>query len=354
MKLNRYLETTIAIFVTLLCLYYVGQLRGFLTDVWAVVSAVLLPFVLALVLTYILQPVVDLLTKRRVPRTAAILLIYAVLVLILVIIFMNAIPTATRQVNQLIEYLPSLVHDVNGYIDLFAKKKQYLPDAVRLGIEGAITQIEQTLTGSISHIFGVLSSAVGTIFAMFVVPFLVFYMLKDGKSMGRGFLRLFPESKREKVRDILTGVDHTLGSYIRGQMLVMFAVGVLTYIGYLIVRMPYAILLAFFLAVADMIPYLGPFIGVAPALLLAIPLGWPMVVKVLIVNVIVQQCEGNFLSPQIMGRTLRLHPMAIVAALLIGGELGGFVGLVAAIPLLAVAKVLWMQLVRDEDEIPAK
>lgn len=124
----------------------------------------------------------------------------------------------------------------------------------------------------------------------------------------------------------------------------MLAIGVLAFIGYLIIGMPYALLLALFLAITDIIPYIGPIIGIAPAVLIALTVSPALLIKVVIVNIIVQQCEGNLLSPQIMGRTLKLHPMAIVAALLIGGELAGLVGLILAVPVLAVLKVVWMQL----------
>lgn len=344
-KMTRYSQVALGILLSLLCVYYLGQLRGFFHDIWGVLSAVLFPFLIAMVLTYILQPVVEMLVQRKVPRTMAILMIYFVLLLLAVITCLNTIPVITRQFTQLMDNLPGLVQQGNNWIDAVVKRKQYLPDAVRVGLESAVTQAENAMTGSVSHIFSVITNAVSTIFAAFVVPFLVFYMLKDARTMGQGLVRLFPKSKREKAREVLAGVDETLGSYIRGQMLVMLAVGTLTYIGYLIIGMPYAMLLAILLAVGDMVPYLGPFIGAAPSILLALPFGWIMVVKVLIVNVIVQQCEGNLISPQIMGRTLRLHPMAIVAALLIGGEVAGLIGLIVAVPVLAVGKTLWIHLV---------
>jgi predicted PurR-regulated permease PerM len=121
----------------------------------------------------------------------------------------------------------------------------------------------------------------------------------------------------------------------------MLSVGILTYAGFLIIRMPYAFLLSLFLGMMDIIPYLGPFIGAAPAVILAFSVGPQMVLKVLLVNVIVQQLEGNLLSPAIMGKTLHLHPLAIVASVLIGGEMGGILGMVCAVPLLAVVKVTW-------------
>lgn len=345
--MNRYLKATLSILITLLCLYLFGLLRGFFMDIWHVASAVVYPFATALIVTYILQPIVDILHKRGVPRGIAILCIYFAFALLFVVALLNAIPVITRQVTQLISNMPGIIAQVNHWIDMANSHKQYLPDAVRLGVENALGKLEQGLTSSTSRIFTFIGSAVNTVFVAFVVPFLVFYMLKDARSMGRTVVRVTPLKHKRQVHDMMVSIDHTLGSYIRGQFLVMLAVGVLAFAGYLIVGMPYALLLALFLALADIVPYLGPIIGAAPAVIIALTLSPAMLIKVLIVNIIVQQCEGNLISPQIMGRTLKLHPMAIVAALLVGGELGGVLGLIVAVPFLAVCKVIWINLYQE-------
>ncbi|GMA59974.1 AI-2E family transporter [Alicyclobacillus fastidiosus] len=341
---SRYFRATLSIFLTLLCIYLIGLLRGFFSDIWAVLSAVIYPFLASLIVSYVLQPLVELLARRRVPRGAAILLIYFTFVLLVVVAVLNAVPVITKQVTQLVANMPGMVVQVNHWIDMVNAHKQYLPDTVRIGVENALNQVERNLTQSVSGVFSFISGAVNIAFIAALVPFLVFYMLKDGRSIGRDAVRLVPKARREQMQELMVSVDHTLGSYIRGQFLVMLALGVLAFAGYLIVGMPYALLLAIFLAFADIIPYLGPFIGAAPAVFLAMTVSPAMVIKVLIVNVIVQQCEGNLISPQIMGRTLKLHPMAIVAALLVGGELGGLLGLIVAIPLLAVLKVVWVNI----------
>ncbi len=343
-RARRYLAISTAVLVSLLCVYLIGLLRGFFQDIWTVLTVVLYPFLGALIVSYILQPIVDMLTRRRVPRTMAILLIYAVFALLLTIGLMHAIPTITKQVTQLSQTLPVLIDQANSWIDMVVKKNQYLPDAVRVGIERALAQGEQGFIGSISRVFTVVTGAVSAVFAAFVVPFLVFYMLKDAKTIVLSIIRLFPKNNQNGIQELLAGIDETLGKYIRGQLLVMLAVGILTYAGYLIIGMPYALLLAITLAVADIVPYLGPFIGAAPAVILALLMNPTMALKVLLVNMIVQQCEGNLISPQIMGKTLKLHPVAIVAALLIGGEIGGVLGLIAAVPVLAVTKVVWFHL----------
>lgn len=338
---NKYLRTALFILIVLLCVYFLAQLRDFLNDIWMVLKVLFIPFLAAMVVSYLLQPLVDKLVSRKVPRSAAILIIYFGFALILIVLVLKTIPIASRQFMELVEHGPQMIARVDHWLDGIAARKQYLPDSIRVAVEQALNQMERNTTGYAARVIAFLTGTISAVFVAFVVPFLVFYMLKDAKAIGRGIVHLFPNKYRTEVREILAGIDETLGSYIRGQLMVMTGVGVLTYAGYLIIGLPYSLLFALFLALMDIVPYIGPFLGAAPALILGISMGPSMAIKILIVNVIVQQCEGNLISPAIMGRTLHLHPMAIVAAILIGGEVGGILGLICAVPVLAVAKVVY-------------
>lgn len=341
---SKYYQFAVTLLVTLLCLYLIGLLRGFLHDIWVVVRALFVPYLAAMICTYLLQPVVELLVRRRVPRGISILVIYLAFILLIAVGVLNAIPAVSRQLVQLVDHMPGLISQTNLWIDELSRQKQYLPDALRRSIESALSQMEQNLATYAGQVVGMVTGTLNAVFIAFVVPFLVFYMLKDAQAIGRAMVHVSPRKYRDQVRMVLTAVDYTMGRYVRGQLLVMLAVGILTYAGMLLVHMPYALLLALFVAMTNVIPYLGPFIGAAPGLFIALSISPQMALKVLVVNIVVQQCEGNLISPQIMGRTLSLHPMAIVGALLVGGEIGGVLGLIVAVPTLAVAKVVWVTL----------
>jgi predicted PurR-regulated permease PerM len=355
-RMNRYLRMVLSVLVTLLCLYLIGLLREFFHDIWVVLRALVIPFAASLVVAYILQPIVELLVRRKVPRGIAIALIYFTFVLVVIVIALNCIPLITKQLTELGSHLPDLVRRADAWIDQMAAHKKYLPQSLRVAVESILNQLQKGILDYSGHVFQLITNTVSAIFIAFVVPFLVFYMLKDAKAIGRVIVHLAPKRHREATRVILRGVDETLGKYVRGQLLVMLVVGILTYAGLLIVRMPYALTLASFVGLMDLVPYIGPFIGAAPAVILALFISPPMAIKVLLVNMIVQQVEGNLISPQIMGRTLDLHPMLIVAALLIGGEIGGVLGLVVAVPLTAAIKVTWRHIkdMRDDSERPPK
>ena len=151
---------------------------------------------------------------------------------------------------------------------------------------------------------------VEAVFIAFIVPFLAFYILKDFDVFERAVIHYVPKSHRKNTVRLLKDIDEALGSYIRGQLLVCLIVGILAYIGYLLVGMPYALLFASIVAITNVIPYLGPFIGAAPALLMASTVSVKMMLLVVIVNTVCQILEGNIISPQVVGRTLHLHPLA--------------------------------------------
>jgi predicted PurR-regulated permease PerM len=176
------------------------------------------------------------------------------------------------------------------------------------------------------------------------VPFLAFYILKDFQLIEKTVLAIVPKEKRKQVITLLVDIDTALGNYIRGQLLVCMIIGILAYAGYWMIGMPYALLLACLVAIFNIIPYLGPFFGAAPAIILASTISLKMVLMVAVVNTVCQILEGNVISPQVVGRSLNMHPLLIIFALLVGGELAGVVGLILAVPCFAVIKVVLQHL----------
>lgn len=342
---SRTLYTLLITLVLLACLYLLWELRDVLQLIWAVLSAVLTPFLVAVIIAYLLNPLVARLHQRGVPRGASIVVIYIVFFMLITVLLINAIPLFIDQLRELSEHLPQLIEEFDSWMDGFNRDKQRLPDAVRKAIDSNLTTLESKVTRMITKTLESAGNTIEGAVGWFVVPFLVFYMLKDLKVMEKTVITFFPRQKRQEIIRLFRSIDEALGNYIRGQLLVATVVGTLSYIGYLIVGMPYGIILALIVAVTNIIPYVGPFIGAAPALMLAFTVSPFMALKVLIVNLIVQQLEGNVIGPYLIGRTLKLHPMLIIFALLLGGEVFGIVGLILAIPVVAVGKVILQHVV---------
>ena len=158
--------------------------------------------------------------------------------------------------------------------------------------------------------------------------------------MPKFILRLFPPRMRKFVGEVMGDMDHQISSYIQGQILVSICIGIMVTIGFLIIELDYALLLGALAMLTSVVPYLGPVIAITPALIIAIVMGPWMVVKVGIVWTIVQLVEGKFISPQIMGKSLSIHPITIIFVLLTFGSLFGVFGVILGIPIYALVKVI--------------
>ena len=321
-------------------LFLLAELGPLIAKVLTFFKTVLFPFFIAMIISYVLNPVVTLLSSRMVPRSVAVILIYATFLVSTLVLSMNLIPLLSVQFRELTEHFPEWNQRVQLWMHNMVDSKNALPLSVQDGIDGSLDKLEDALSGSIEGLLVGLRGTIGQLFIWLLIPFVVFYMLKDFKAMERSAVLLLPKKNRRKWLRLLREIDDALGNYIRGQLLVCVVVGVLAYIGYVMVGLPYAILLAFFVGITNIIPYLGPFIGAAPAVLVGVSESWKLAILVLLVNVMIHILESNVVSPQIVGRTLHLHPLVIIMALIVGGKLGGVLGLILAVPAFAVCKVV--------------
>jgi len=336
---SRILLYLIYFLLFLAALYMLVLIKPILIYVWTFLKAVLAPFFVAMIISYVLNPVVNMLNSRKVPRTAAVLLIYAVFIGAITVILMNLIPMFMKQLKELNEHMPQITIKAQNWFDGM-NNNRFLPDSVREGINKGLNRLEAGITRSIGDGVNGIGTTINILFAAFIVPFLVFYMLKDIQVIEKTALAVVPAKHRRRTTKMLIDIDTALGHYIRGQFTVCLIIGVLAYLGYWLVGMEYALLLASIVAVFNIIPYLGPFFGAAPAIVMASTISLKMVLLVAGVNLVVQMLEGNVISPQVVGRTLNMHPLLIIFVLLVGGELAGVIGLILAVPSYAVLKVV--------------
>jgi predicted PurR-regulated permease PerM len=320
-------------------LYLLILTKPMIYGMFIFLKAVMMPFLVALMISYILNPIVNLLSNRKVPRTIAVLLIYSIFILSVVIMLMNLIPLFVTQFGEMKEHLP----DVNKKVQIFVddiNRKSWLPDSIRQGFNHSLEKLENWVSFSVSEYVNQIGSTINTLLVACIIPFLAFYILKDFQLLEKTALRVVPPTYRHQTVKLLIDVDTALGNYIRGQLIVCTIVGIMAYLGYWWIDMPYPLLLASLVAIFNIIPYLGPFFGAAPALLMASTISLNMVLCVVVVNVSIQVLEGNIISPQVVGKKLHLHPLVIIFALLVGGEMAGIVGLILAVPFFAVIKVI--------------
>lgn len=312
----------------------------------------------AIFFAYLIYPIVKWL-NGRLPLIVAILIVYAVIAGLVVLGLTYIIPTISAEVTRLVHDWPSIQSRIVGYVEspnnqLLAHTPPFVRDALAKLPSEFVTWLRSHGTDAAGNAIMVLVGTAAFIGACVVVPVLAAYLLYDSETIKRFFMGFFPVRRREATLTLLGELEQVIGGFIRGQLLVGLSVGVLIAIGLIFVHEPYAILLGAIAGALDLIPYIGPFIAAVPALILAFFTGgFQEAIYVAVVFVVANQAEGHIFAPNIVSRTIRLSPSAVVVAILIGGELYGVMGMFIAVPVAGIIRVLLLHVIpgsvsRDE------
>ncbi|WP_035099719.1 AI-2E family transporter [Aneurinibacillus terranovensis] len=342
MKLEKrnWIEGLLITLLILLIIFMLGKVSTFFVGFFSITKKVLTPFLLGLIIAYLLNPVVGFLSRHHFPRSVAIILIYTIFFLFIAFVIINFGPVFSRQFRELSEKIPGLMEMYQNWMARVRLKQAAQPYSLHSGVAQTMRTMEIAVKGYVDGLFTGMQGLLDKLLLIAIVPFVVFYLLKDMKPFQRGFLLMIPRSHRLKVTRILHEVNLALEQYVRGQLTVCGVIAVIVYLAYFFIRLPYAVVFATLVAVTNIIPYIGPFIGAVPALLFALTISWKTAVYVAGINVVVQILEGNVFSPLIVGRSLHLHPLLIIFAVMVGGEIAGIPGLILAVPVVAAGKVI--------------
>src|SRR5690625_1342694 len=206
-----------------------------------------------------------------------------------------------------------------------------------------LKRIETNIGSSVEGVLQLVTNVFDLIVLLTIIPVLVFYLLKDYERIKAYIKNKVKSSYFEKISLFLYAVDKSLGNYIRGQFLLSFCITIVTYIVYHLFDLKYALLLAVFMGLFNIVPYFGPIIGVFPAILIATSMSFKHVLIVIVATLAIQILEGSFLSPYIMGKSVRIHPIVIIFTLLVGAEIGHVIGMIIAVPLLTIVREIVIQ-----------
>jgi predicted PurR-regulated permease PerM len=344
-----------------LALLAIGQL------LWTA-RAALLPFGVGLVLAYLLFPVVNALA-RRIPRPLAILLVYVGAIALVVGVIAYVVPPVVGQIQQLIASIPPVDKLQEMGAHLLQQYQSRVPETIRQPINevlnNALRDAQTHLTiyaqqagafilGQALQVINTVSFLVGFL----IVPIWLFYVLNDA-AQGRSFIdRLLHPRLRADFWNIWGIVNHVLGDYVRGQIILGAAVGFMVGVGLVIVqllgfRIGYTLLLAIFAGITELVPFIGPWIGAIPGVVQALFVSPQAAFAVVIVYVVVQQIENNFLIPRVIGASIGIHPAILTVILIAMGYSFGLLGIVMAAPLSAVARDLFIYVYRRLNGVQA-
>jgi predicted PurR-regulated permease PerM len=328
------------------------------------------PFILGLLFVYLLEPPVRWLVRRGVRRIFAILLVYVIGIVLFVEFLALTLTPLVNEVVRFVQDFPKLAAQLDEQLRNLGEFYQRLqiPVALRDWIDGIVASIGQGGSGSgsgasLSFLLPLITGAgslLGAVFAYFILPVWVAYILKDRVTLVAQFDRAMPETWRFDTWAVIKTVERDFGQWVRGQIILGFVVGVATFVGLIVLSQwfpifgRYAVLLSVIAGLFELVPIIGPIISAVPAVLLAATDSPAAIVAALLLYFLIQQVENHFLVPNIQGNAVQLHPAAVVFAIIIGGSLAGLLGAILALPVAAafrdVVRYLFRRLTPEEPE----
>lgn len=342
---KKWLYRLLLILLTSLCVFMFFQLKDIWLPFFYMLKAIAIPFLIAVFITYLLHPIVEKLHASNLPRPISILIIYILFFGCVGFGLYKGVPTLIQQVKDLSENIPTVTASYQNWMDEIHDQTTNLPIDVHQRIEKLITNAEQQVGNTLERLLTSFRALFDYVLIFAVIPFLVFYMLKDYDEMKKAIWYLTPKRWRKDGRIFLQKIDESLGNYIRGQLLVCLTIACLASLSFWFFDIKYPLILGIIVGATNVIPYFGPVIGAIPAAIIAATMSMDKVIVVVIIVFALQFIEGNVLSPLIVGKSLHMHPVVIIFALLAGGEIGGIIGLIVAVPIVSILKVTILHII---------
>jgi putative permease len=296
----------------------------------------LAPVFCAIIIAYLLEGFVNMVERMKIPRIIAVVLVFSVFMAILLILTIVLLPLLSQQVGQFLQQLPSMI--ATGQTELMQLPEKYPDILSEQQIKQIIDNLGNELTTLIQQLFSLslasVRSAISLLIYLVLVPLLVFFFLKDKQKLIFWFTNLLPEESELAYR-VWQEVNIQTGNYIRGKIYEICIVWSVTYITFIFFRLQFSMLLAFFVGLSVIVPYIGATVMFVPVALISyFQWGWSSeFAYVMFALSIIQLLDGNLLVPLLLSEVVNLHPVAIIVAVLVFGGLFGIVGLFFAIPL---------------------
>lgn len=285
---------------------------------------VILLLFMSIIFMFALSPMINKLEQRKIPRQAAILLIYLFFFGSLIGLIVSLVPTVIRQTTLLVENLPKYI---NGFSIL--------------NLEFRPSDFSQELAQLPMNIFKLITAAFSNLVNVLVFAVITFYLLMERKKLKTYLHFLFQGGNREeRAEEFIERVETQIGGWVRGELFLMFIIGLLSYVGLRILDLDYALPLAVIAGILEIVTNIGPTIATIPAAVVGFSVSPVMGVSVIILYILIQQLENNLIVPKVMQKAAGLNPLVTITAIMVGLKIGGIIGAILALPVFLMGKVI--------------
>jgi predicted PurR-regulated permease PerM len=306
------------------------------------IRSILLLFLAAFVLMTGFAYIADWFTARGLSKTASALVAYSFLLGFLALLLFLIVPPLLVQIREFVDNFPFYVAKLQEIYD-----GRVIPQVDNSSIANILAE---RVGSSIDDVISVLLNTVSGVLNFFTIAVLSFYLLIERDKIKNNIFVLFPHLPKERVTKVAHKIEEKVGAWVRGELILMFVVGTLTYIGLTLLRVEYALPLAIIAGLLEIVPVIGPVISSVPAILVALVTNPISAIGVVLLYIIVQQLENNILVPEIMKAAAGLSPLVVILGLLAGGSLFGVVGAILAVPTLAIGQVIVSDMVEHRSK----
>lgn len=338
--LGKNLNILILITILVLIFYLLNKIHFFVFI--GELLTVILPLFIGFIIAWLLSPLINKISSKKIPKIVACIIVYALLLGIVGLALGLVIPNFVVQIKELINATPSILDELKNMINnIFANTDGIIFDNIKKNIFTTIgnmandisTNIPQTLIGGTKTLI----SSITTIILSLMISF---YLSYDYQKVTKKIYHFIPQKYHDNTKDLVRRINHSLRGYVQGVLLVMSLVFISQAIGLTLAGLKAPLIFALFCAITDVIPYFGPWIGAIPAIAVGFTISPLTGIFTIISIIIVQSLENNFYQPLIMGHTMKLHPVTIMLGLLIFGHFFGIIGMIVATPAVATLKII--------------
>jgi len=344
---ERRVTYALKVLMVLVLAFYAGE---FLFTILARLVDVVYILVGSVFLAYIIFPAVHFL-RRRMPLVAAIVVVYAAVLVAIAIAAFFIVPHIMADVTLLVRRYPELVarlHSIvyNPHDSLTSRLPAWMRDQLANAPAAIASWVKTRGLGAFGNFATVMAGTVAVVAIFVVIPVVTAYLLLDLDRIKASLAAIVPEERWRATISLLEDLDSVVGGFVRGQLLVAATVGVLITLAMMLLHVPYPFLFGLLAGLGDLIPYVGAVAAFFPAFISAVlSNGWLSGLLVAVAFVVIYEAEGHFIAPNVVGRQVKLSPFVVIVALLIGGELGGLFGMLVAVPAAGVLRVLTTRVV---------
>jgi len=303
-------------------------------------------FSIAFMLAYFFDPLYKYLISKKAPKVLAIIIVFGIIITLLILTIFFLIPSVINQLNTLYKEIPNFIENYQNLIlSIKPQLSKFInPADVEILLKENLSELQRNALGLSQSIIIYLSNIVSRItFGIVIVPLILFYLMRDIFKFKENLYIFVSKKNKKEFKEVLEEIDYIISGFIRGRIIVCVIVGTLIGIGLYFLNLKFALIIGIVSGVFNFVPYLGPIVGVFLTLIFALGSPWWTLLMIVALFVLVNQLEAAYLNPHILGKGLGLHPLTVILSMLICGQLLGILGVLVAVPLTAILKVLFFR-----------